>query len=110
MSIEREFVAYYHANPQIWQSIQHYAEQLYQARSRGGMRTIIERIRWDSQIQQNPNHNLKISDRYTSMWARLLIWKKPKFNGFFSLKRVPVDGNAILDDLNSWNSQYWNQF
>jgi len=108
--IHNEFIQHYRNNPQLWTAIVKYSLELQKARNRGGLRTVMERIRWDTMIGvgQKP---YKISDRYTAYYARLLMWKYPVFRGFFRLKRVQIDGTSSdIYDVSTWNQIYWNQF
>ena len=91
--IDRSFLTFHTANPQIMDAILRYARQLKAAgRSHFGMKAIFERIRWDYATATNlspSDKGFKISNDYTSRYSRLVELTHPgEFKGFFRTKKL----------------------
>lgn len=82
------FRQYHRERPHIFRLFKQYAHQMRATgRTRYSAKSIIERIRWDHDIE-HPEEEFKISNSFTSLYVRLLIWHEPNFRDFFVLKRL----------------------
>lgn len=89
-SIQERFEAFHEDNPEVFRAFVKYARQ---AKKKGckriGARVIIERIRWDHEVQLWDTAPPKINDNYISRYARKLMADYPnEFPGFFELRRL----------------------
>jgi hypothetical protein len=89
-----EFIAYHQEHPNIYDLFKKYAYQLKGAgRERFSSRAIIERIRWDMNIEWTSTE-FKIKDHIIPCYARLLMDQDPGFVGFFA-RRISYHGNGF---------------
>lgn len=78
---------YVRTNPHVWAKFKEYAEQaLASGRKYFSARTIIERIRWDTNIAEKGAETFKIGDHSSPYLARKLMAEDPRFKGFFRTK------------------------
>lgn len=79
----------YHADhPDIYRNFKKYSfMMLGRGRKRYSAKCIIERIRWDYDMEYS-DKEFKISNSMTSFYVRFLIWNHEEFAGFFQLKKV----------------------
>ena len=81
-----KFEKHNQANPHIYEMFYKYANDLRLAGvKRHGAKSIMERLRWDFAFDTKGD-SFKITNSYTSMYARLLILNQPEFDGFFKLR------------------------
>ena len=77
-----DFLAFHRDNPQIYELFVKFASEVARNRSRFGSRAILERIRWETNI--NSNHKtLKIPNAYSAYYSRLFEIDHPRFDGMF---------------------------
>jgi hypothetical protein len=82
-----EFRRWHVQNPRVWELFQKFAYQLWNSgRRRYGARSIIERIRWETDVQ-TAGSEFKIGDHCISCYARLMIVHDDRFKNFFRRKR-----------------------
>ena len=92
------FEKFHHNNPSVFDLFKLYAEQIQDAGvERSGAKSIMERLRWDYNFE-TVDEPFKISNSYTSMYARLLILKHSKFKNFFTIKNGPYRGATENDE------------
>jgi hypothetical protein len=90
--IDRAFIVFNNNNPQILEMIVRYVRQL---KAKGhkvfGMKAIFERIRWDYAVgteQSESDKGFKISNNYTSRYARMIESQHPDLKGFFRTNQI----------------------
>lgn len=109
MSIEQQFQEYHAANPQIFEQYEHFAQQAFHFQGRIGAKALSERIRWETAVKGTGVY--KIQNSFVSLYARLLMWKHPRYRQMFSLRHIPVDGASLdIYDVNTWDHEYWDSF
>ncbi len=59
-----------------------FASEVARNRSRFGSRAILERIRWETNINSN-HETLKIPNAYSAYYSRLFEIDHPRFDGMF---------------------------
>lgn len=79
----------YHAKrPEIYKLFLQYSTQMMSTgRKRYSAKCIMERIRWEEDFKR-PGSQFKISNSFTSIYVRMLIYNHPEFADFFKLKKV----------------------
>lgn len=91
MTIE-EFELYHAQNPHVYQLFERFTfDAIRSGRKYFSARAIIERIRWQTQIEDN-NDQFKISDHPMPFYARLFERNHPEHKGFFRKKHCQADG------------------
>lgn len=89
MSIQERFEAFHAANPHIYRHLEQMALGLRQIGvKRSGIKLLVERLRWDYMIQTQGAEPFKISNDFTSRYARLLMERNPALEGFFVTKEL----------------------
>lgn len=100
MSIQDRFMDYHAKNPHVYRLFVKFARDL-KARgwSKGSAKLIIERMRWEIMLQTTSNDEFKISNDYTSRYARLAMDSEPDLARFFDVKALREAGaNACLHE------------
>lgn len=83
------FWAHHDANPIIWKRLIKAAQRLEEeGRERIGVKWQIELIRWESTIKTIDEEDLKLNDRYTAYYARLLIHARPSLGEMIELRKL----------------------
>lgn len=86
--IVKRFLKYHADNPHLYELFKRFSTDLKRsARRFYGAKAIMERIRWHINIETK-GEEFKISNNYTSCYARLLIADDPWFKEFFKTKRT----------------------
>lgn len=84
----KEFKRYHLERPDIYRSFETFAYRMKRTgKRRYSAKAIMERIRWEHDLH-HPDTEFKISNSFTSLYVRLLIWNNRDFADFFQLKRV----------------------
>lgn len=101
--LARKFAEFDATHPEIFQLYEKFAVQLKYAggRKHGSSQQIIERIRWDSQVNPERDGGFKISHWYRTLYALKLIAVRPEFKGFFRFRKpkpkaAPTKNSAPL--------------
>lgn len=78
----------YHAdNKWIWAEFRRFAEQmLTSGRTEYGAKSIMERIRWEFELN-NPGKEFKINNDFTALYARTLAYNDRRFRDFFEFRQ-----------------------
>jgi hypothetical protein len=79
------------ANPAVWRQFERYALDAIQTQRKLGAKAIMERVRWETEIERN--EDFKVSNNWTAYYARIFALKYPAFRDYFDFKRmkgVPV--------------------
>lgn len=86
-----EFNQYHTENPHIYEMFERFTFQaIASGRKYFSARAIIERMRWQTQIEDN-SQTFKISDHPMPFYARLFEKNHPQHKGFFRKHRCPAD-------------------
>lgn len=86
-----EFNIYHQENPHIYQMFESFTlKVIATGRKYFSARAIIERMRWQTQIEDN-SVTFKISDHPMPFYARLFEKNNPQYKGFFKKHRCPAD-------------------
>lgn len=80
------FMEYHKQNPRIWKEFQKYALQVAQSKKSFGAKAVMERIRWDAEIERKGE--FKVSNNFTAYYARLFAAKYPEHKNLFFFKEV----------------------
>jgi len=84
----KDFIEYIGANFHLYELFRDYARQIKaQGFKRYSQRTIIERIRWETDIKTTPAKPFKICNNHVRSMARLLVLEDNSFEGFFKFHR-----------------------
>lgn len=99
-TIAERFGAFHQHNPHVYRAFRSLANQLRDAGvSKGSSKLIIERLRWEYTLRTAGVEKFKISNDYTALYARLLVYREPKFLGWFQLKALSYEFDpGILSD------------
>ena len=95
---EARFMRFHSENPivyRLWDRFTH--EALAKGHSRVGSQMIMERIRWETNVElidaRPDNKQLKINDHHAPYYARLWMDKNPEHKGLFSTRTVEGDND-----------------
>lgn len=78
----------------VYQAFKRRALQLIEeGRRRYGAKRIIEEIRYDTDLKNNPEHadGFKINNNRTALYARRFMAEHPEHAGFFAVRRSKYD-------------------
>lgn len=85
--IVAKFWKYHEDNPHVFKLFKRFTNEMRNSgRKRYGTKSIAERIRWHMAIETT-GEDFKISNNYSSCYARLLIIDDPSLKGFFQLNK-----------------------
>jgi len=92
-------------NPQVWGKFEEYTlEAIATGREHYSHWAIINRIRWNAEIETNGGE-FKISNDYIGFYARLFHARYPEHKDFFRLKQLKEE--KLIDELkvqaDNWN-------
>lgn len=73
-------------NREIWEAFETFALQSVSARKKVGAKAIMERIRWEVEIEHRGS--FKVSNNWTAYYARLFALKYPQAADYFTFKEV----------------------
>lgn len=80
------FWAWYQKNRHIYRAFEELALKMwYSGRKRYSARTIVEVIRWNTDLRDS-SKTWKLNDHFTPGMARLFIEENPRCKGFFELR------------------------
>lgn len=85
------FRAFHKANPQVYAQFKRNALLMKARRPRYSARTIMEVIRWNTDLRTSGDV-FDINNDFIPIYVRLLIYHRPEFEGFFELRRVRSRG------------------
>ena len=88
MSIDERFAKFHKDNPHIYALLVRFS---LMAKNSGfhnyGMKAIFERVRWHINVETKSRDGFKLSNDYTSRYARLLD-QHPNLKGFFNMRSL----------------------
>jgi len=91
------FKTYHEAHPKLYELFKKYAYQMKNSgRKYYGAQSIVERIRWDMNINHNSDE-FKINNNFSSMYSRLLISDYPEFKDFFRTRKTRGQRRPYFD-------------
>lgn len=81
-----KFRTFHTENPHVYTKFKNLAFEMKKTgRKKYSAETIINVLRWHTDLVTKGNE-FKISNDYRSIYARLLVYQYPEFEGFFSFK------------------------
>lgn len=95
------FKAWHLLNPHVYQEFVRLAVMMKARRSKYSARTIIEKMRWDFDIQTTGDV-FEINGDFVPLYVRLLIHNRPEFAGFFELREVRSRGAFSEEQHRRW--------
>ena len=102
---KRKWWEWHKRNPLVWEKFKEYAlEAINSGRKHYSHWTIVNRIRWNREIETNGGE-FKISNDFICFYARLFHAKYPEYGDFFKLK--PLKEEKMIEELveqrKGWN-------
>lgn len=89
MTIQERFEAFHAANPHVYRLLRSLALEMRNIGiHRSGVKFLVERLRWDYLVQTRGREKFKLSNDFTSRYARLLMAQEPALEGFFVTKEL----------------------
>tara|TARA_R110002110_G_scaffold112168_6_gene278974 strand:+ start:1910 stop:2194 length:285 start_codon:yes stop_codon:yes gene_type:complete len=83
-----KWLDFHRENPHVYKLFSKYAfEAINRGREHYSARTIIELIRWHTDIETN-DKDFKINDHTVPYYARLFMHENPEHKGFFELRKL----------------------
>ena len=83
-----QFEAYDKAHPEIWQMFVKFAhEKIAQGFKHYGAKSIIERARWETDVNPGRGDALKIGNNHTAFYSRKFEQHFPEHKGFFRKRK-----------------------
>lgn len=81
-----KFKEYDRNNPHVYAEFKRLAQEMKSTgRKKCSAELIINKMRWDYNIE-TIHDDFKISNNFKPIYARLLVYREPKFDGFFDFK------------------------
>ena len=105
--LERAFWTFHRANPDVYDELVRLAMQV---RRRGhthyAIKALFEIVRYHRALRTVDDHeDFKLNNNYTALYARLIMKKIPRLDGFFSLRvRKPTYTQHRADDI-TWQDE-----
>jgi len=88
---KEDFKKFHSENPDVFKEFSKLAVKIKNTgRTRYSAEAILQVLRWHRDLETNGDP-FKISNNFRSMYARLLVYHKPEFDGFF----VMHDNNEV---------------
>lgn len=87
-TIQERFVAFHHANPQVFRRLADHAFRLKRrGYERAGIGMLFEVLRWEHMLNaKDPSSEYQLNNNYRSRYARLLMDTYPELRGFFEVR------------------------
>lgn len=84
VTLEEKFIKYHENNPNVYRLFIGFAHELIAAgRKKLSASLIIERIRWEVNVQTVSDDNFKITNNHTAFYARKFMNDFPEYVGYF---------------------------
>jgi hypothetical protein len=91
MSLADRFAAFHSSNPHVADALERLAEQwLAAGNSKVGMKSLVERLRWESGIQTTGSA-WRINNSHVSFYSRLLIERRPEWADRIETRKALAD-------------------
>ena len=92
--LEREFLEFHLANPDVYTALLNYAVQLQaRGRKRYGIGALFEVLRWHKAMTTT-DPDFKLNNNHRAFYARLIMTRESALDGFFSVRRSVADDMA----------------
>jgi len=90
LTIQERFEIYDRNHPEVWRLFVEFALLAKaRGRTRYSARAIMQRIRWEREVEQEAAEPFKISNLWSSRYARKLVNADPEtWTGFFELRQT----------------------
>lgn len=88
------FVKFHNTNLHVYDLFRKLAARVKRLNKKTSARTIIERMRWEYEFELNTPDAFKLNNNYTPLYARLLMFNEPAFEGFFETREL-IAGRII---------------
>jgi len=89
------FWEYHRAHPEVFEAFCARAREMRDAgRKRYSAWGIVQRIRWEHDIQQG-TESFKINNDFIGLFSRLLVHVDPSFEGFFQHRAMKPDDRRV---------------
>jgi hypothetical protein len=95
--LKEKFKAYHEANPQVYKEFKSMSFAMRSIRDKYSHSSIIEVLRWNIDIKEG-GEAFYINNAYKAMYARLLIYNHPEFEGFFELRKMKSSPGRLSDE------------
>jgi hypothetical protein len=83
-----KFKQFHKDNPQIYEAFKRFSYEIKNSgRAKYSHWMIANRVRWNFDTMIKGDYDFKLSNDYITIFARLLVWNCPEFEGFFTLKK-----------------------
>jgi hypothetical protein len=85
----KNFLVFHRDNPNVYDLFEELAlEMLNTGRKRYSARAIIETMRWHHDLKtRSSDTRFKFSDHHYPIYVRLLVARRPEFDGFFIMRK-----------------------
>lgn len=95
----KRFKIHHDTNPEIWMEFKRMAFQMISVRNKYSHVSMIEVIRWNRNLVSS-GEPFKVNNDYKALYARLMIYHFPQFEGFFELRRMkPEDRRDSNEEI-----------
>jgi len=72
-------------NPEVYETLVHYAREAKAHGRKVGIRAVWERMRWSLEVEHDPG-DYKMNDHYTRYYARMIMSRETDLRGFFETR------------------------
>jgi hypothetical protein len=95
------FKEFHLANPSVYETFRAKAEMMLSTgRPKYSAWVIVQVIRWESDLRTKGDV-FKVNNDFIALYARLLIWKDPRFEAFFELLQMKPKRRKISREEHS---------
>ncbi|MCC6455179.1 MAG: hypothetical protein IT328_09580 [Caldilineaceae bacterium] len=91
-TIQERFESFHAHNPHVYAALRTLALQMLGNGVRAyGIKGLFEILRWQFSIQTGGKEEFRLSNDFTSRYARLLVELNPELDGFFTLRELRAE-------------------
>ena len=95
------FKTFHLANPSVYETFRDKAEMMLRTgRKKYSAWVIVQVIRWESDLR-TMGDVFKVNNDFIALYARLLIWREPRFEDFFELRQMKPKRRKISREEHS---------
>lgn len=80
---QKAFNSFHRDNPSVYKSFVRFALEAARRRPYFSARAIIQRMRWETMIEENSKSTFKLSNNWVAYYARKFMKDYPQHEGFF---------------------------
>lgn len=89
LTIQERFEKFHNDNPHVYEALKRLAFEAKQAgKNKIGVDLLVQVARWELIMNTDTNDKFKISNSYTSRYARLMMEQEPELEGLFELRTI----------------------